>query len=191
MGVKVASTAAGVLAESLLARELPRRWAHVRAVADKARWAGTILDDGEREVLVAAAWLHDIGYASSLVATGFHPLDGARWLRGPGYDERLAALVAHHTCALLEADERGLAAELAREFERKESVVADALWYCDLTTGSRWAGLRGRPALGRDPLPLRPDHLVTRFVERARRQLLAAVDRTAGRLAAAGVGQPM
>ena len=36
------------------------------------------------EVLVAAAWLHDIGYAPDIVATGFHPLDGARYLAGLG-----------------------------------------------------------------------------------------------------------
>jgi hypothetical protein len=27
--------------------------------------------------LVAAAWLHDIGYAPELAKTGFHPLDGS------------------------------------------------------------------------------------------------------------------
>jgi hypothetical protein len=32
---------------------------------------------------VAAAWLHDIGYAPAIAesGTGFHPLDGARYLR--------------------------------------------------------------------------------------------------------------
>ena len=28
-----------------------------------------------------AAWLHDVGYAPSLVETGLHALDGARFLR--------------------------------------------------------------------------------------------------------------
>jgi len=31
-----------------------------------------------------AAYLHDIGYAEPLVDTGFHPLDGAVYLRGLG-----------------------------------------------------------------------------------------------------------
>jgi hypothetical protein len=30
----------------------------------------------DRPVLIAAAWLHDIGYAPGLPETGFHPLDG-------------------------------------------------------------------------------------------------------------------
>ena len=38
--------------------------------------------------LVAAAWLHDIGYAPELVETGFHPLDGARYLRREGLMNR-------------------------------------------------------------------------------------------------------
>jgi hypothetical protein len=42
-----------------------------------------------REVLVAAAWVHDIGYAPELLATGFHPLDGARYLTGLGVPERV------------------------------------------------------------------------------------------------------
>jgi HD domain len=188
--VKIAS-AARSLAESLLARELPRRWAHVRAVVDKAGWVSTILNDGERELLVAAAWLHDIGYASSIVVTGFHPLDGARWLRGQGFDERLTALVAHHSCALLEADERGLAVELTREFEREESVVADALWFCDLTTGPNGQDFGVAERLDEIRLRYGPNHLVTRFVDRAQGQLLAAAGRTADRLMAAEIVQPM
>jgi hypothetical protein len=67
------------LAEAKLAASLPRRWRHVRSVARRARWAAKQLalpDD-----LVAAAWLHDIGYVPDLVETGFYPLDGARYLR--------------------------------------------------------------------------------------------------------------
>jgi HD superfamily phosphodiesterase len=43
-------------------------------------------------VLVAACYLHDIGYALALARGGFHPLDGARFLRALGR-ERLACLV--------------------------------------------------------------------------------------------------
>ena len=67
------------LAETMLAAELPRRWRHVRSVARRARWAAKQLSLSD--ALVAAAWLHDIGYAPDLVETGFHPLDGARYLR--------------------------------------------------------------------------------------------------------------
>jgi hypothetical protein len=37
---------------------------------------------GDRsELIEAAAFLHDIGYSSVVRSTGFHPLDGARYLR--------------------------------------------------------------------------------------------------------------
>src|SRR5690242_11212814 len=94
------------LAEQHLATELPRRWRHVQAVAAKASGIASILTAPDRPVLVAAAWLHDIGYAGDLAVTGFHPLDGARWLQRRGFDARVTALVAHHSCALVEADER-------------------------------------------------------------------------------------
>ena len=67
------------------------------------------------EVLVAAAWLHDIGYVPGLVDTGFHPLDGARFLRRSGVCEQVAALVAYHSCAEIEADVRGLARVIWRQ----------------------------------------------------------------------------
>jgi hypothetical protein len=86
----------------------------------------------EGEMLLAAAYLHDIGYAPTLARTGFHPLDGAVHLRELG-EERLAGLVAHHSGAEVEARLRGLADQLAR-FERESSDVADALTYCDVTT---------------------------------------------------------
>jgi putative nucleotidyltransferase with HDIG domain len=54
--------------------------------------------------------LHDIGYAPSLVATGFHPVDGARFLRAQGTPEVVVSLVAHHSGAVFEAEQRGLAA---------------------------------------------------------------------------------
>ena len=50
------------LAESLLADPLPRRWAHTRGVAARAESLAPALGD-DAEALVAAAVLHDIGYA--------------------------------------------------------------------------------------------------------------------------------
>ena len=95
------------LSESLLSDPLPRRWAHSLGVAKRARSLGAILGN-DAELLEAAAVLHDIGYSPSIAATGFHPLDGARFLRDQeGADERVVRLVAHHSCALLEAEERG------------------------------------------------------------------------------------
>ena len=64
-------------------RPLGRRWMHVRGVARLAEVVGQAMGD-ESEVLVAAAYLHDIGYAAELAQTGFHPLDGARFVRSMG-----------------------------------------------------------------------------------------------------------
>jgi hypothetical protein len=77
--------------------------------------------------------LHDVGYAPELASTGLHPLDGARHLHALGIDERVVCLVAHHSCAELEAELRGLESELA-EFERPDPLCVDVLTYCDITT---------------------------------------------------------
>src|SRR5215469_9740250 len=105
---------AAELARTMLAEALPRRWRHVRSVARRARWSAKRL--ALSEDLVAAAWLHDIGYAPELAETGFHPLDGARYLRRVGVDGQVVSLVAYHSCARMEADARGLGAELGSEF---------------------------------------------------------------------------
>lgn len=180
---------ARTLAERQLAKALPRRWEHVQAVAAKAGRVASVLRPEDRPVLVASAWLHDIGYAPTVRDTGFHPLDGARWLRDHGWDARIAALVAHHSCALTEADERGMADDLVDEFPREDSDVTDALWYADMTTGpdgqdfdvlDRLAEIRSRYG---------PDHVVTRFWARAEPEIVAAVRRVEQRFADAG--QPM
>src|SRR5262245_22933017 len=111
----VSVDAAQEMAEGKLASSLPRRWRHVRSVARRAKWTAgklALSDD-----LVAAAWLHDIGYAPELVETGFHPLDGARHLRRMGIEGQVVGLVAYHSCAEVEAEVRGLGDILAAEFK--------------------------------------------------------------------------
>lgn len=123
-------------AEAFATRELsvlPVRLDHVRAVGELADSVGSILDHEDHQVLVMAAYLHDIGYAPRLARTGFHPLDGAEWLAAMG-EPRLAGLVAHHTGSAYEARNRGLADEHSR-FEQEESPVADLLSWCDLSRG--------------------------------------------------------
>ena len=87
---------------------LGSRWSHARGVALRAEEIAAAVGSRDRGVLVAAAYLHDIGYAAELVVHGFHPLDGALWLRAQS-QERLAGLVAHHTGAIFEAEAHGLA----------------------------------------------------------------------------------
>jgi hypothetical protein len=48
-----------------------------------------ILAPGDSEQLVAAAYVHDVGYVPTVKDSGLHALDGARHLRSLGY-ERLA-----------------------------------------------------------------------------------------------------
>ena len=122
------------LAEELLAERLPRRWAHSQGVGQLAEVIGDLVGD-EGELLAAAAWLHDIGYVPELAKTGMHQLDGARYLRDvAAADSRVCSLVAHHTCAGIEAGLRGLRGELESEFPPVGGLPADVLTYCDIST---------------------------------------------------------
>jgi HD domain len=181
VGVMVSVETAEQLAESELADSLPRRWRHVRSVARRARWVAKTLSLSDD--LVAAAWLHDIGYAPELVETGFHPLDGARYLRRIGLGGQVVSLVAHHSCAQIEATVRSLGPQLA-EFSPADPLLSDALLYCDMTTGpdgdyvrpaDRLVEIRGRYG---------PDHEVTRFVELAASEILTTAGRVEELLAA-------
>jgi HD domain len=107
---------AEAVAFDLLADSLPRRWAHTVGVAAAAdRFARTLAPHCAERV-VAAAWLHDIGYAPDLVAAGFHPIDGAAYVARSRSSvlSDVVGLIAHHTGAAFEAAERGLENELAR-----------------------------------------------------------------------------
>jgi putative nucleotidyltransferase with HDIG domain len=126
-------TTARVLAEVLL-EELPDRWRHTIGVAHRADQLSVTVEPADRETLVAAAWLHDIGYGRVARRSGFHPLDGAEYLIRHGWSPRIAALVAHHSAAHLLAGGSGpLKALHAHPDER--SPVSDALAYADQTTG--------------------------------------------------------
>ena len=48
-------------------RRSGRTWAHVQGVADRARSLAPVLG-ADADLLEAAAWLHDIGYAPGLVS---------------------------------------------------------------------------------------------------------------------------
>ena len=142
---------ARTLSQRMLA-PLGDRWAHVRAVGERAESVARALPPDDRGVLIAAAYLHDIGYAPALHDSGAHQLDGARYLRGLGHD-RLSALVAHHSQARFEVRLRGLADELA-QFDDERSTVSDALTYCDMAIG---------PAGQQVNLDERLDEIATRY----------------------------
>ncbi len=177
------ATEAWVVAERYLAGSLPRRWLHVRAVAARAEAVAHVVPD-DQDLLVSAAWLHDVGYAPALDRAGFHPLDGARYLRDFGAQARLCSLVAHHSGAAVEAELRGLADELQSEFPQEHSMAADALWYADMTTGPDGESLTVEDRLADIAERYGAGHVVAQAVERARPVLIAAVRRTEQRLAA-------
>jgi HD domain len=170
------------LACKLLEIPLPRRWAHVQGVAARARTLAPILGE-DADLLEAAAWLHDIGYSPALVETGFHPLDGARYLRDSHQANAvLCSLVAHHSYAVIEAEERGLAGELTREFPPASLVLGDALAYCDMTTDPSGNLVSVRDRLSEIRERYGPCSMVTRFTHRAEPCLLSSIARTDYRL---------
>jgi predicted hydrolase (HD superfamily) len=176
---------AAELARKLLEVPLPRRWAHVQGVAAQARTLAPILGN-DANLLEAAAWLHDIGYSPELIDTGFHPLDGACYLRDVKHaDPMLCRLVANHSCAILEAEERRLADALSSEFPAPPPVLNDALAYCDMTTTPTGGVVSVHDRLTEIVERYGPYDVVTRFVHRAEPELVSSVVRTDQRLALA------
>jgi predicted hydrolase (HD superfamily) len=170
-------------ARSLLEHPLPRRWAHTQGVAATARTLAPVLG-ADGDLLTAAAWLHDIGYAPGVAGTGFHPLDGARHLRdAEGASGMLCRLVAHHSCAVNEAAERGLACDLTAEFRPARSVLAEALTYCDMTTSPDGEFVPVERRLAEIHNRYGPGNLVSRSIQRATPMILRAVEQVQDRTA--------
>ena len=129
-------TAAHTLAERLLGGT-GTRWAHTCGVAARAEVLAPAVAAEDRPLLVAAAWLHDIGYAEPVRRSGFHPLDGAWHLQEQAVGDLLAGLVAHHSGARFTASVLGLDRELAAFADPRcwSGRLADALTTADQTTG--------------------------------------------------------
>jgi len=117
------------MARKLLVSQ-PGRLAHSEAVGHLAEEMSPRLVSHGRESFVAAAYLHDIGYAPEVETTGFHPLDGALYLSQIGFAD-VAGLVAHHSGSEYEAELRGVEAEM-RVFAEPDEQLLDALTYCDM-----------------------------------------------------------
>ena len=80
----------------------------------------------------------------------------------------LCRLAAHHSCAIIEAGERGLADILSSEFDPAPDGLSSVLTYCDMTTspdgelvpvGQRLAEIHDRYG---------PGHLVSRSIPKLR-----------------------
>jgi HD superfamily phosphohydrolase YqeK len=63
------------VAKSLLLGPWPERWGHTQGVAERATELTVTVPVEDRSVLIAAAWLHDIGYAPPLTETA-----STRWM---------------------------------------------------------------------------------------------------------------
>lgn len=162
-------------------RDLPRRLQHVEGVARRAATVASTVDDPE--LLVAAAWLHDIGYGAELATTGFHPVDGAEFLRAHGASHRLCALVANHSCACVEARRRGV--PLGWEDER--TPLRDALWWADMTTTPTGEVTAVSTRIAEVLDRYGPDHVVSASVAESAPLLMAAAERAEACALMAGV----
>ena len=113
----------------------PARMWHSRAVWHRVasgrrhelRW----LDDDRFETLELAALLHDIGRAIDPENLEPHGFVGARFLDDIGLHD-VAPLVAHHSGALEEARDRGVA---HLDMWQADQVLVEVLTYVDRTTG--------------------------------------------------------
>lgn len=160
------------LARTHLASTLPRRWRHVQGVVRHASSAVPVVDDAD--LLIAAAWLHDIGYAPDVRRTGLHPVDGAKFLETLGADDRLCGLVANHSCACVEARNRGVPIDWPDE----ETAVRDALWWADMVTTPSGEPTDVESRIAEVCERYGPDHVVAKSVTEAAPALLAASERT-------------
>lgn len=163
------------VASQHLSEVLPQRWAHVVAVAGRSASLASRLDhDGE--LLHAASWLHDVGYAPSLAGSGFHPLDGATFLRSVDAPARLVDLVAFHSSAASEAAYFGVADQL-EEFSDERSLVRDLLWFADMTTGPDGQCMSFPERMDEVRERYGPDHYVVRALDAGMAEREAAVRR--------------
>jgi hypothetical protein len=92
-------------------------------------------------------------------------------------------LVAHHSCAIIEAGERGLADVLSSEFEPAPYVLASVLTCCDMSTSPDGELVRVERRLAEIHDRYGSGHLVSRSIKRATPMILRAVEQVHHRAA--------
>lgn len=167
-------TKAAHMATAFIAGIEPRM-THIRSAAAKAGGLAPRFfpDRDEQALVVAAVWLHDIGYSPALAQTGFHPLDGARWLVGQGQDE-LASLVAYHSDALEQAAGLGLLKALHEIPPIPNSLHQQFVDGIDGTTGPCGEAFTVDERIAEVAQRYGVEHRVTQAMMQARPRLLAA-----------------
>jgi hypothetical protein len=124
---------------------------------------------------VIAAWLHDIGYGPQVASTGFHPLDGARYVAANGFEPQVVSLVAFHSGAQNEAEARGLGDVLSAEFGRPDASLLAIVTYSDMRVGPRGQDITIDDRLADIRSRYGPGHVVTRSIAASEAELRAAV----------------
>jgi hypothetical protein len=89
----------------------------------------------------------------------------------------------HHSYAIVEADERGLADILGLEFEPAPYVLSSVLTCCDMTTSPNGALVPVEQQLAKINHRYGPEDLVSRSIQHATPMILRAVEQVHGRAA--------
>ena len=92
-------------------------------------------------------------------------------------------LVAHHSYAIVEAGERGLAGVLGLEFETAPYVLSSVLTCCDMTTSPDGELVPVDRRLAEIHHRYGPGHLVGRSIQQAKPMILRAVEQVHRRAA--------
>jgi putative nucleotidyltransferase with HDIG domain len=130
------------LAEFLPSEE--KRYHHILGVV---RHMQTILprlelEQETKELLIQAAYLHDVGYSKQLNQYNFHPLDGAVFAQQAGFPKPVIAAVLFHSEAIETVRENrndllpiySLNQKLLDEQDR---LFIDLVTYCDVQTSPK------------------------------------------------------
>jgi len=93
------------------------------------------LDEDTKDICMAAALLHDVGYAPSLNVHDFHPVDGYMAIKSL-FPCEISLPVLYHSFADLECNFRRPDMEIHYDdkMDAKASKVWELLTYCDLHT---------------------------------------------------------
>lgn len=164
----------GDLYGDLLSALPARRRAHTCEVGRKAESVAQLVAPWLRGELVVAATLHDIGYAHR--DSGFHALDGARFLASRGFSTIVCDLVARHSASEIEAEVRGIDLGVFDEFAVDADLAAahSVIAWADMTTSPTGGTVTVEDRLDEIQSRYGPESLVTVFIQRARLRLLAA-----------------
>ena len=150
------------------------RW-HIGQGPARARSLAPVLG-ADADLLEAAAWLHDIGYAPILASTGLHQLDGARYLRDAQHADAMLCRLVATTPAPSSRPPNADSPSPELVFAPAPDVLASALTCCDMTTSpdGQPVPVEGRLAEIHDRYG--PGHLVSRSIRRATPMILCAVE---------------